>query len=133
MGRRRRSGELTAPEAEAMKRYRELRRRGIPGPIPLDGPRIRAKVEQGWRGASFRVFFPVAGFLLCAGGGLTIAVGVMLTNRGESVHASLVVRGVIVVGFGVLVLIGHPVKVLLARRRWKYLLAMEGKGGNRES
>ncbi|MFJ1594790.1 hypothetical protein ACIOD0_31775 [Kitasatospora albolonga] len=39
------------------------------------------------------------------------------------------------VGFGVLVLIGHPVKVLLARRRWKRLLATEGKGkdGNEES
>ncbi|MFE7480719.1 hypothetical protein [Streptomyces sp. NPDC057552] len=137
MGRRKRSGELTGPEAKAVERYRELRRRGRPSPPALDGPRIRAKVDQGWQGARFRAFFLGAGILLCAGGGLMIAAAVVLTDRGESVHASLGVRGAVVVGFGVLVLIGHPVKVLLARRRWKRLLATEGEGkgkdGNEES
>ncbi|MEU6006031.1 hypothetical protein [Streptomyces sp. NPDC047453] len=115
MGARARRGPPTGAEAEVMDHYREVRRRGRPDRElrTVNGARIRSKAEAGWRGARFRWVIVGAGALCCAAGFVMLAVAAAL---GWAPRA--VLSGVYFVGLGVAVVVGHPLSVMRARRRW---------------
>ncbi|MFF7647418.1 hypothetical protein [Streptomyces canus] len=98
-------------EAKAAERYRQLRRSGRPTRElrTVNGPRLQAKASAGWKGARFRAVIPGAGVLLFLAGAV-----LLVTAPG----ARVVVSGLYFVGLGVGIVIGHPVSVVLARRRW---------------
>ncbi|MFB7109111.1 hypothetical protein [Streptomyces sp. NPDC056190] len=80
MGGRACRSPLTGTEAEAVDRYRKVRRRGRPArePRTVNGARSRSKAEAGWKGARYRWVIVGAGALCCAAGIVMPAVAVAL-------------------------------------------------------
>ncbi|MFE7235486.1 hypothetical protein ACWCRF_15430 [Streptomyces sp. NPDC002405] len=79
----------------------------------MNGARIRSKTEAGWKGARFRWVIVGAGALCCAAGTVMLTVAVALWPAPRAV-----LSGVYFVGLGLAVVVGHPVSVMCARRRW---------------
>lgn len=118
MGRRRREEPISGPEAEAMERYYRARERGAQGPQVLNGPRMRAKAAQGWKGARFSAYLLGIGLLFCAAGAALPLIAFLVTAPGVW-PVTDIARGAWLLGLGVVITVGHPVKVMLARRRWR--------------
>ncbi len=77
----------------------------------MDGPRITAKAATGWRGGRVSADFMVMGVLGLGLGAVAFAAG-LAADWGR-----LLRMGLYLAGLGLLILIGHPVQVALARRR----------------
>lgn len=118
MGRRRREEPISGPEAEAMERYYRSRERGAEGPRVLNGPRMRAKAAQGWNGARFSVYLLGVGLLFCAAGVALPLIAFLVAAPGVW-PVTVIARGAWLLGLGLMITLGHPVKVMLARRRWR--------------
>ncbi|MFI1733820.1 hypothetical protein ACH40E_32330 [Streptomyces acidicola] len=111
MGQRARGEPISGDEAAAMKGYRQTRRKGRPARElrTVGGARIQAKAAARWKGARFSA-------VIVAAGALCFLVGLVLLAT--AVGARTAVSGLYFAGLGAAIVAGHPVSVLLARRRW---------------
>ncbi|MGW5367974.1 hypothetical protein ACWER6_11970 [Streptomyces sp. NPDC004009] len=113
-----------------MQRYRRMRRKGLPSRElrTVEGPRIRAKAGKGWRGARLSKIVLTGGVLCLLAGAGMLAGAALLAPAG----ARLVVDGLYFAGLGVGIVMGHPISVLLARRRWAARVSEPLDGAFRE-
>lgn len=108
-----------------MSQYRQAEKhRGVPmrlRPESLHGPRMQRKASQGWKGARFKPIFILVGiFCFCFGAALLVGV-VLGWDPGRYLPIRPVLTGLWFAGTGLVVLVGHPVRVITIRRRYAAL------------